>query len=58
MLEKLITYIVCWYKTLYQVEPVVWNNRIITRPDTKLFHTTGSTWYKVLYQHTLYVMGM
>ena len=39
MLDKLITYIVCWYKTLYQVLPVVWTNRITivtiaTRSDT------------------------
>ena len=26
MLDKLITYIVCWYKTLYQVFPVVTRN--------------------------------
>jgi hypothetical protein len=25
---------------------------------TLLVHTTGSTWYKVLYQHTMYVIGM
>jgi len=31
MLDKLITYIVCWYKTLYQVLPVAWTNRITTR---------------------------
>jgi len=31
MLDKLITYIVCWYKTLYQVLPVVWTNCITTR---------------------------
>ena len=33
MLDKLITYlyIVCLYKTLYQVLPVVWTNRITTR---------------------------
>jgi len=30
MLDKLITYIVWWYKTLYQVLPVVWTNRITT----------------------------
>jgi len=30
MLDKLITYIVCWYKTLYQVLPVVWTKRITT----------------------------
>ena len=33
MLDKLITYIVCWYKTLYQVLPVAWTNRITTRSD-------------------------
>jgi len=31
MLDNLITYIACWYKTLYQVLPVVWNNHITTR---------------------------
>jgi hypothetical protein len=31
MLDKFITYIVCWYKTLYQAEPVVWTNRITIR---------------------------
>jgi hypothetical protein len=30
MLDKLITYIVCWYRTLYQVLPVA----ITTRSDT------------------------
>ena len=28
MLDKLIPYIVCWYKTLYQVLPVARTNRI------------------------------
>jgi hypothetical protein len=64
MLDKLITYIVCWYKTLYQVLPVAWTNRITTRRESLLrlvvilVHTTGSTWYKVLYHHTMYVMGI
>ena len=31
MLDKLITYIVWWYKTVYQVLSVAWANRIITR---------------------------
>ena len=31
MLDKLITYIVCWYKTLYLHLPVVWTNCITTR---------------------------
>jgi len=30
MLEKLNTFIVCWYKTVYNVSPVVWANRITT----------------------------
>jgi len=51
MLDKLITYIVCWYKTLYQVLPVVWTNRITTRRSlwlvVILVHSTGSTCYKV-----------
>jgi hypothetical protein len=34
MLDKLITNIVCLYKTLYQVMPVVCTNRITTRRDT------------------------
>ena len=57
MLDKVITYIVCWYNTLYQVLPVTWTNHITTRRDT-ISRTEGSTWYKVLYQHTMYVMGM
>jgi hypothetical protein len=34
MLDKLITYIVWWYKNVYQVLSVVWTNRITTRSDT------------------------
>ena len=34
MLDKFITHTVCWYKTLYQVLPVAWTNRITTRSDT------------------------
>jgi hypothetical protein len=49
MLDKLITYIVCLYKTLYHVLPVVRTNRIATpRLVEILVHTTDSTWYKVL----------
>ena len=54
MLDKLTTYIVFWYTTMYQVLPVVWTNCITTRR----YHTTGSTWYRVLYQHTMYVMSI
>ena len=39
MLDKLITYIVCWYKTLYQVLPVTWTYRITTS------HYHDSQWY-------------
>jgi len=31
MLDKLVTYTVCWYKILYQVLSVAWTNRITTR---------------------------
>jgi len=31
MSDKLITYKVCWYKTLYQVLSVAWTNRITIR---------------------------
>jgi hypothetical protein len=46
MLDKLITYIVCWYKTFYQVLPVARTNRITTSHDkfvVILVRTTGST---------------
>ena len=52
-----ITYIVWWYKTLYQVEPVVWTS-ITRRVVIRLVHATGKTWYKVLYQHTMYVISL
>jgi len=31
MLDEFITHIVRWYKTLYQVSPIVWTNCITTR---------------------------
>jgi len=31
MLDIVITYIVCWYQTLYQDLPIAWTNRITTR---------------------------
>ena len=34
MLDNLITHIVCWYKTLYQVLLVVWTNCITTRRNS------------------------
>ena len=43
-----ITYIVWWYKTLYQVESVVWTS--IT--------TSRESWYKVSYQHTVYAISL
>jgi len=36
MLDKLITYIVCWFKPLYRIFPVVSASRIATRSDTIL----------------------
>jgi hypothetical protein len=39
MLDKLITYIVWWYKTWYQVLPDAWTNRITTR------RCCDSEWY-------------
>ena len=59
MLDKLITYIACWNKTLYQVLPVAWTNRITTRrSDSIVVHIIGSIWHKILYQHTMYVIGI
>ena len=59
LINLLHTCIVCRYMTLYQVSPVVWTNSITTRRDCViLVHTTGLIWYKVLYLHTKYVMGM
>ena len=61
MLDKLITCIVCWYNILYQVLSVVWTSRITTRLSRLvviLVHTTGATWYKVLHNHTMYVIGI
>jgi hypothetical protein len=52
MLDKFITYIVWWYKTVYQVLFVAWTNRI----TTCLVHTTLDL--IVLYHHTMYVMGI
>ena len=43
-----------WYKTLYQVESVVWTSIVVMG----LVHSTGKTWYKVLYQHTMYVIRL
>ena len=56
-----MTYIVWLCKTLYQVEPVVWTS-ITTSRDSRvvmpLVHTTGKTWYKMLYQHTMHVISL
>jgi hypothetical protein len=51
---------VCWYKTLYQVELVVWTSITTSRDKVvmRLVHTTGKTWYKVLYQRTMYVISL
>ena len=42
--------------TLYQVEPVIWTS--ITTSVMLLVYATGKTWYKVLYQHTMYVISL
>lgn len=47
MLDKLITYTVCWYKTSYQVLSVMWLVVI-------LVHTTILTWYTVMYVIGIY----
>ena len=56
-----MTYIVWFCKTLYQVESVVWTS-ITTSRDSRvvmrLAHTTGKTWYKMLYQHTMHVIRL
>jgi hypothetical protein len=44
MLDKLITYIVWWYKTVYQVLPVAWTNRITTRSENWFIVTKGLTY--------------
>jgi hypothetical protein len=36
----------------------VHHNLSLSRLVVILLHTTGSTWYKVLYQNTMYVMGI
>jgi len=41
MLDKLITYIVCWCNTLYQVLPIAWTNRITTRR----YHDSYWDWF-------------
>jgi hypothetical protein len=38
-----ITYIVYWYNTLYQVEPVVWTSITTSRIVIRLVHATGKT---------------
>ena len=47
----------CWYKTLFQVEPVVWTSITTSSRQVviRLVHSTGKTWYKDLYQHVHYV---
>ena len=46
-----------WYKTLYQVESVVWTS-ITTNRVMQLVHATDKTWYTVLYHHTMYVISL
>jgi hypothetical protein len=62
ILDKLITYIVWWYNTLYRVSPVAYTTRITKSSTFRLVvilvHAKSLTWYKVLYKHTMNVMGM
>jgi len=62
ILDKLIPYIVWIYRTWYQVSPVEWtwpNHYLsLSRLIVILVHATGLNWYKVLYQLTMYVMGI
>jgi hypothetical protein len=53
MLDKLITYIVFWCKTLLQVLPVTWTYHITIRRyrdpySVMLVHKTSLIWYKEL----------
>jgi hypothetical protein len=60
MKEIPITYIVWWYKTLYQVQPVVWTS-ITTSHESDEFWCglfTPQAWYKVLHQHTMYEISL
>ena len=58
------TYKMCWHKTLYHVEHVVWTSVTTSRDSEKvvmrLVHATGNwkTWCKVMYQHTMYVITL
>ena len=48
----------CGGTRLYQVEPVVWTSITSRRVVMRFVHTTDKTWYKVLYQHTMYVISL
>ena len=55
-----ITYIVWWYKTLYQdrvccVNQYHYESR---RVVMQFVHATDKTWYTVLYHHTMYVINL
>ena len=44
----------CWYKILYQVEPVVWTSITESRKGRvvmRFVHTTGKTWYSLVPTH-------
>ena len=60
MKEIPITYIVWWYKTLYQVQPVVWTSITTSHESDEFWYGlfTPQAWYKVLHQHTMYVISL
>jgi hypothetical protein len=52
---------VCIYLNNISLFVYIWtthHNSSLSRPVVILVYTTGSTWYKILYQHTIYVNGM
>ena len=52
MLDRFITCILCWYKTYNCIRSCL----LCELTASLRVPTTGSAWYKVLYQHTMYVM--
>ena len=62
MLDKLITYINVFVQDFVSGLACCVNkpqhNSSRKRLVVILVHTTGSTWYKVLYHYTMYVMGI
>jgi hypothetical protein len=57
-----ITYIVWWYNTLYQIEPVVWTSIITSRDSDELwcgyFTQQARPDIKYCTKHTMYIIGL